>query len=366
MFINNDIQYRIRDDIGTMIPHIYESIFIEVTHYHQTVLNTRYVVGVIYRPNTPPRADTNIFSNTLCETMDIINRENKKAVILGDMNIDLLKYNSLNYVNEFVDNIVARSFVPKILKPTRVSNTSATLIDHIYTNDHHNVSNSGIVVNDVADHFGVFLTLSHTYKQTDSKLAFKRVFSTNNINHFNNILQQVDFSDVIAESCPEASYDCFHRKFSEKFNIAFPLVKVKHNRNYIKKEKWITSGLLTSLRTKNKLYRKKINNPSDTNIEKYKKFLNKYNKIKREMKRSYFDSKLNEVKNDIKATWNVIREVVHHKNISANMPQYFDINGSPISDKVIIANDFNKFFANIGKVTHESILQSQRSYTMSF
>ena len=96
--------------------------------------------------------------------MDAINNENKKAVILGDMNIDLLKYNTQNFVNQYFDNLIARSFVPKILKPTRVCTTTATLIDHIYTNIHTHDCLSGIIINDVADHFGIFLSLANTKK----------------------------------------------------------------------------------------------------------------------------------------------------------------------------------------------------------
>ena len=46
--------------------------------------------------------------------------------------------------------------LPTITKPTRVTQTSATLIDHFYTNDITGNGSSGIIINDVADHFGTF------------------------------------------------------------------------------------------------------------------------------------------------------------------------------------------------------------------
>ena len=49
------------------------------------------IVGIIYRPNTQPKADIDVFSQTLYETMDLINSERKFSVIMGDANIDLLK-----------------------------------------------------------------------------------------------------------------------------------------------------------------------------------------------------------------------------------------------------------------------------------
>ena len=50
-------------------------------------------------------------------------------------NIDLLKYDTHEKTNNFVDGVLARSFLTHIHKPTRITLTSATLIDHIYTND---------------------------------------------------------------------------------------------------------------------------------------------------------------------------------------------------------------------------------------
>ena len=53
--------------------------------------------------------------------------------------------------------MVYKSFLTQIHKPTRITLTSATLVDHIYTNDVLAQSNSDIIINDVADHFGTFI-----------------------------------------------------------------------------------------------------------------------------------------------------------------------------------------------------------------
>ena len=60
LYINENIQFTIREDISVFIPHIFESIFIEVKTKHEK----KQIVGVIYRPNTAPKADINIFSTT--------------------------------------------------------------------------------------------------------------------------------------------------------------------------------------------------------------------------------------------------------------------------------------------------------------
>lgn len=85
--------------------------------------------------------------------MDLINAEKKQSTIMGDLNIDLLKYNLHDKTTAYVDNIFSRGFVPLISKPTRVTTSSASLIDHMYTNTIPTTTITGIIINDVADHW---------------------------------------------------------------------------------------------------------------------------------------------------------------------------------------------------------------------
>ena len=50
---------------------------------------------------------------------------------MGDFNVDLtlMKCDSQNTSQEFVETLMSASFLPLISKPTRVANQSATLID---------------------------------------------------------------------------------------------------------------------------------------------------------------------------------------------------------------------------------------------
>ena len=98
--------------------------------------------------------------------LDTIQRENKQCMIMGDMNIDLLKFETHLRTNEYLDSIFANVFLPLISKPTRVTTSSATLIDHMYTNDIASSHHSGIIINDVADHFGTFCIFQGKLKKS--------------------------------------------------------------------------------------------------------------------------------------------------------------------------------------------------------
>ena len=75
---------------------------------------------------------------------------------MGDFNIDLLKFQSHEKTKYFIESMLTTGYLPVITKPTRVTDHSATLIDHIYSNSKSLNYKSGIVITDVADHVGTF------------------------------------------------------------------------------------------------------------------------------------------------------------------------------------------------------------------
>ena len=55
-------------------------------------------------------------------------------LVLGDLNENLLKYNEDKQTSEYLDMFLTLGFEPIITKPTRITDHTAILIDHIYTN----------------------------------------------------------------------------------------------------------------------------------------------------------------------------------------------------------------------------------------
>ena len=76
---------------------------------------------------------------------------------MGDFNIDLLKYECCNYSNNFFNQLSSSGYMPLITKPTRVTKSTATLIDNIFTNNANKTGHqSGILLNDISDHLPIF------------------------------------------------------------------------------------------------------------------------------------------------------------------------------------------------------------------
>ena len=123
-----------------------------------------------------------------------------------------------------------------INKPTRVTQTSSTLIDHIWTSNINQYVWSGIIYEKISDHFPVssFYNIDSQARSVNQHIKAingnyierqYRVFSDNNINNFNNDLLNVDWTLVTCSSNPNVVYQNFFTLISALFNKNFPLVK---------------------------------------------------------------------------------------------------------------------------------------------
>ena len=86
IYVNSDMSYCRRDDLLIFIPHVIEMLFIEVKLNETKSI----LLVVIYRPNTLPPADMDVFTTKRADITAKINNENKESYIMGDFNIDVL------------------------------------------------------------------------------------------------------------------------------------------------------------------------------------------------------------------------------------------------------------------------------------
>ena len=123
--------------------------------------------------------------------------------------------------------------------------------------------------------------------------------------------------------------------------------------NIHKNNKWITRGILKSIKTKNKLYKvlRQTNTEDVEAIESIKLRFNRFDNILRqsikEAKRIYFVRTFERFKYDIKQTCSTINETLHCKK-KKSFPSVFFHNGTMLRDSVEIANSFNQCFIDIG------------------
>ena len=78
LFEKERINYKLRKYVSGNKPHVVESLFAEITSI--SISSRNEIIGIIYRPNTQPRVNHDIFLSTLTELFCVIEDEGKACV----------------------------------------------------------------------------------------------------------------------------------------------------------------------------------------------------------------------------------------------------------------------------------------------
>ena len=341
----------VRNDLKRQLNSI-ESLFIEIKTGVKDL-----IIGVIYRrPNT-------IFNSFILELeslLEIIRSENKKVYITGDFNLNLLNLGDNNNVKEFVDLFHSNNFFNVVTKPTRVANSSATLLDHLWTNDYNNCTFNNILYYNLSDHFPIICSFSNriTVNRNQNKSStFYRNFDNTNMSNFKSDLQDVDWQLIFSSTNPNVSYENFSLIFTSLFEKHFPLIEkvIYPDKN---KLPYITPELKSLIKNKNKLQRLAAKWPLTYN-EKFKTLRNLVNSKLRIAKFQYYKNKLSGCVGDARGTWEVINKVMKRKtgNNTNDIP-CIDNNDVLLTDSLDIANAFNAHFSTIATTLSDKIIDN--------
>ena len=134
-----------------------------------------FTVGAIYRH---PNGNIEHFTDQLSLSVNKM-PTNDTCIIGGDINIDLLNISKEQVLN-YATSILSVGFIPKIYLPTRITDTTCTLIDHLFLRLPHKYNDtktqSGCIFSDISDHLPLILSLSLIHRPIIKRL-FVRIIN---------------------------------------------------------------------------------------------------------------------------------------------------------------------------------------------
>ena len=270
---------------------------------------------------------------------------------MGDFNIDLLNYESHHLTEEYINTMNFLSFQPMITKPTtRITDHSATLIDHIFFNSLEYYTVSGNIIYDISDHLPNFVLIDNANIQNKSKKVFKRDYSIDR-NALIEDFKMIDWTyHFHSRNTVDEMYDTFYAMTNEIINKHIPLKKLSRKAVKQTAKPWVTPAIQTSIIIKNKYYKKFISTKQDFYFAKFKLYCNRLQFLIKLSKQSFYDDYFNKYSSDTKKMWSGIKQIITTKSKSLNHPLKISAqNKHEITDPQQIANSFNEYFANIGQ-----------------
>ena len=239
--------------------------------------------------------------------------------------------------------------------PTRVTATSRTLLDLIYTNDKSNPAVSEVLTtSNLSDHYGIFTIVPKIKCQKNNALANYQVrdMTQFNLDKFLDCLHLRLSPMFEVNTIPVNELaDTFLATFTEVVDQFTPKRNASRKERKIRSKPWISRGLLKSIQTKNRLFKQLLRNRDNLILSgKYKTCRNTLNRLLRRAKSDYYHFVLNEHKRNSKKAWETVNESIYNKKRSSSPPsKLMNPNGEVILNLLAIAEEFNEFFTNVGK-----------------
>ena len=153
--------------------------------------------------------------------------------------------------------MLSAGFHPKITLPTRITDTSNTLIDNILANVIGDRHISGIMINKISNHQPIFTCNNKLFEQVDVTQYIEIETKSENsqkrfIEHLNNIniMNKVNM-DINSDSNANYEVFCKLQQSSKSEHMSIKSVKLRKYKH--KKNKWISKGIIKSIEIKSSI-----------------------------------------------------------------------------------------------------------------
>ena len=234
--------------------------------------------------------------------------------------------------------------------PTRITDHSATIIDNIFIKPPkkllQNKCSSGNLYSDVSDHLPNF-TLFDIKTPKINERPFTRLFTENKINNFlENLHTEPSLINENELTDANNSYELFSDNYLTLFNKYFPYVRM--SRKSFKNKPHITSGIKVSIKHRNRLFKKYIDNPTELNETIWKKFRNKTTEIIRKAEQNYYRSIISSQNNSSKNLWKTFGKILNKNKIKHNKINQLIHQNQKINEPQAVSESFNEFFSEVG------------------
>jgi len=314
-------------------------------------LNINKILFRIYAIYRSPSSNQQQFIHDLYNKILTKQKDSSVDIILGDMNLNLLKQNC-PIVSEYINTFLSTGFKSHINIPTRVTNTSTSCIDHclvklVNINKTKFSTKSYVLETSITDHYGTFFSIQF-HHQTVKQKPIENKRSSINYTKLKTVLEQKDWEIINNITDLNQATNLLINNIKTAINTATETHTFTSKTKKLKP--WMTSALLNSIRKRDKMKLNLKKQYSDELDSKFKTYRNNLKKLIEITRQNYYKEQVKEAGNNNKKVWQCINEATN--NVSKKSSKILSIddgNGEMIDDEQEIANVFNNFFTNIGK-----------------
>ena len=302
-----------------------------------------------------PSGDLERFLEKQNQILQKLNRHRSKQILfVSDSNVDLLKYGRCENATKLVDTFSEFGFAPLISRPTRITNHSASLIDHIFSNNCHTITQSGIITENLSDHLAVYVNLLLDPNKVNHKISED---TNSHEQYLINDEKLVDFKKEIANTdwtfldqvySADEKFEKFEHEYTKIYQKNFP-PKTKRSKKRKTDKPWILPWLQSACDRKNAMYKTFVKHPTIENETKYKKLKKFVTQHIKKAKNKFYDNYFKKFSNDGRKQWQMINNLLNRKSHNKNRITKLQYKDKTLTNSQDIANSLNDFFCNIAQ-----------------
>ena len=353
--LNESLNFKLRKDLHVSCP-ILENITIDVK-----IGCKYYTVCSMYRsPNSNATEFVEQFKDYLTNRLQT---DKHKELIVGlDHNLDLLRREKHAPTQDFLESILDLDMVPMITKPTRITRTSATLIDNILMSRAlSTIGQSCIIENDISDHLPSLVILPNVYNKKSEPIEITcRDIKPPNIKILNDrISNEISIPHTLNNV--NEKFNCVHNQLMDLVEEVCPEKVITIPAKRVIREPWVSKSLLKCSTKQRLLYKNFLKDKTKCNETKYKNYRNVLKKVKRKCKRDYYYSKCTEFRQNTKKLWQVINQIAGKCNDKTTIINCLKIDNIRVYNSQQICNNIGKYFSTVGESYASKINNSKQN-----
>ena len=357
--VENSLHFTTPSLPNEFVDGVFESLTIAIK-------DIKILATIIYRPtgcvNSDPAEFNKLLKDFLAQRDKLPESKSYTSIIMGDFNFNIRNTEN-THTADYINEMIARLHLPTNCEVnSRVTNTSATLIDQLWINSQDKVQSS-FVLNDVyiSDHLVNGISLNEHHKSGTTTILSRKITAEKE-QAFIDKLASMDWTHTLNEINCDTKWERFMHGIKTALDETCPEKEVKVRTDAgPNRTPWMTQGLRTSEKTlktlmanATKFPNRRVNNNAKTNLELFREFRKAHDKLRRQVKRDYYNNKFKEVKHDTRATWNMLNKFTCSKRSNTKIND-LKVDNKVITDNEEMAKAFNAFYANVGNLQAATI-----------
>ena len=191
---------------------------------------------------------------------------------MGDLNCDISKTPQDPNTRKLLFSFSLYQFYQLINEPTRVTRTSATMIDLFFTNKPENILQSGVIHLGISDHSLINAVRKFNSPKCRERLKLVRNFKNFNATDFVWDISQISWESVVLHNNPIVCWKIWQSLFIEVLDRHAPLRNIRIRATSLP---WITQKIKKLMRLRDFHKKRAVKYNSQIDWSKYKETRNK-------------------------------------------------------------------------------------------